>query len=229
MPTASRRNCQEDPGGKNAAEVHNMTSIQCGGNRRRWLLQLEVVLLGVEGVALLVDEVEAFAIGVWEDKQAAVEAVGGLQVDVDVGAGDGIRTMGGVDEGGDVGALLIVGEVVLLHLAFVLAEETAGLEEGVRARRGVDDVEVIGQFVGHFLILLIDEDDEGETCFAWAAVTFNRSENEPVLGGGERRKRTSGTMIMTYIVGKSPDVFFLCQAVGTLLICCVVAEHKRLF
>ena len=99
--------------------------------RRKRLLQLEVVLLGVEGVTLLVDEVEAFAIGVREDEEAAVETVGSLQVDVGVGAGYGIRTMGGVDEGGDVGALLIVGEDILLHLAFILAEETAGLGEGV--------------------------------------------------------------------------------------------------
>ena len=99
--------------------------------RRKGLLELEVVLLGVEGVALLVDEVEAFAIGVREDEETAVETVSGLQVDVDVGAGDGIRAMGGMDEGGDVGALLIVGEVALLHLAFVLVEETAGLGEGV--------------------------------------------------------------------------------------------------
>ena len=192
-------------------------------------MELEVVLLGGKGVTLLVDEVEAFAIGVREDEEAAVEAVGSLQVDVDVGAGYGIRTMGGVDEGGDVGELLVVGIVVLLHLAFVLAEETAGLGEGVRVRRCIDDVEVIRQFVGHFFVLIIDENDEGEAFCSEDCIIVHRSKNEPVLGCRERGKRTNRAMIMTYIVGKSPDVFFLCQAVGALLVCGVVAEHGLLF
>lgn len=146
--------------------MQRINAINEGGR----LYQLEVVFLCVEGVALFVDEVEVFAIGVWEDEEAAVETVGGLQVDVDVGAGDGIRTMGGMDEGDDVVALLVVGEVVLLHLAFVLAEETAGLGEGVRARRSVNDVKVIGQFVGHFLMLFIDENDEREAFISRKAI-----------------------------------------------------------